>query len=113
MDAEAKQRLRVLRFLASGAAETGASARPGSVLLETADRGAMALPAALVATMVSEGLVTRSATGLAITAAGSAHLRRSMAAVDSFAGQHRDLETRAVEMDGARRAVEVLSLIHI
>lgn len=67
--------LRILRFLAGGDARTMPAASPQLVLLEGADRGALAIEAAALASLEARALVARSGEALRLAAAGRAALR--------------------------------------
>lgn len=67
--------VRVLRFLAGGAARLRPAAAPGLRLLERGEKGTMAIDAALLAALEERGLAARRGEALALTTAGRAALR--------------------------------------
>lgn len=67
--------MRVLRFLAGGDARVLPAASPGLVLLESGDKGALAIEAAALIGLESRALVARRGEALCLAAAGRAALR--------------------------------------
>jgi hypothetical protein len=62
--------LRVLRFLAAGAASVRQAAGAGKMILEASGRGAVAVDAALLSMLAARGILARSSHSVALSAQG-------------------------------------------
>lgn len=102
-----KERMRILRFLASGPATVSAGGGDGKVLLYGGDRGAVAVSRRTLEEMAREGLVRKAGSGVALTGEGDAHRRRLLAGAEGFLAQHRTLELREVDTGERRERVTV------
>lgn len=100
---------RILRKLAGGALlKALPDGRYGVASRRAKAEGArLRVGASDVAAMQSRGLIAPEADGYVLTEAGRAFLDRSGAPEDPFLAQHRTIETREVEKDGARVRVAV------
>jgi hypothetical protein len=103
----AKERMRVVRFLAAGRAAVSAGAGTGKVLLDGGDRGAIAVARLTLEELAREGLLRAAGNMLVLTEEGEAHRRRAAAGADGFLAQHRTLELREVETEAGRERATI------
>lgn len=99
--------MRVLRFLARGAAAISDGRGNGKVLLEGGDRGTIAVARETLKGLAREGLVGTAQGRVALTGEGQALHRRLAAGADGFLAQHRTLELQTVETEAGREQVTV------
>ncbi len=99
--------IRILTFLARGAAQCEPAGKPGTCLLHAGDRGTISVPGDVFGQAISRGLIVDEAGVSSITQAGLAFLARSGTSDDRFQAQHQDRDIRMVELAGARDFVTV------
>lgn len=102
-----KEKTRVLRFLATGAATVSAVADGTKALLDGGERGIVAVTRLALKELAREGLIETAGTRLTLTDAGQAHRRRHAAGADGFGAQHRTLELQTLQTEAGREQVTV------
>ncbi|MCO6389527.1 hypothetical protein GTW25_00590 [Aliihoeflea aestuarii] len=99
--------LRILTFLARGAARCEPAGKPGTSLLQGGDRGTIAVPGEAIGQAIARGLIIDAEGDISIAQAGFAWMARAGSGEDRFQAQHQDRDIRAVELAGAREFVMV------
>lgn len=98
---------RILAFLSRGAARCEAAGKPETVLLQSCERGAIAVPADALEQARARDLIAQSEGEMAITAEGKAWLARVHGAGDRFQSQHQARTVRSVEIGGEQAFVAI------
>ncbi|WP_309084102.1 DUF6456 domain-containing protein [Chelativorans sp.] len=107
MDAKRAERekLRVVRFLAGGAALPRPSAKEGTMLLDGGERGMISAAVATLAALARSGVVEEAEGRLTLSPEGRASARREQAPDEPFLAQQIEIGTRRILADGAERTV--------
>ena len=98
-----RQRARILRFLAHGAATVSQAGNGKGLLLDGGDRGTVSVDRETVAHMLRAGAVQFS--GDRLTLAEGARRRGDRPAASGFQDQHRDLDTATIDTGSGPQAV--------
>ena len=98
-----RQRARILRFLAHGAATVSQAGNGKGLLLDGGDRGKVSVDRETVAHMLRAGVVQFS--GDRLTLAEGARRRGDSPASSAFQDQHRDLDTATIDTGSGPQAV--------
>jgi hypothetical protein len=107
METKDRHLTRILAFLSRGGARCEVTGKPETVLLQSCDRGAIAVPADALDEARARDLIEDTAGETAITAAGAAWLARAHGAADRFQSQHQARTVRSVEIGGEQVFVAV------
>lgn len=101
----AADELRIVRFLCAGCASCTQVPGREKLILKNS-RGSITVSAASLASIARRGLLTKRGTFLSLSETGEACARRHMKGQEDFLGQHREVATRHLEVEGTRTAVE-------
>lgn len=99
--------MRILTFLARGAAHCEPAGKLDTSLLQGGERGAIALPDEALGQAIARDLVVDTAGEISISQAGLAFLARAGSGDDRFQAQHQNRDIRMVELAGSREFVAV------
>jgi hypothetical protein len=83
-----RKKLRILKFLAAGPAQTRKASGEDSILLENGEHGTIAAGHAELAALARAGLLARTGDGVRLSTAGIAALKRATAQKDPYREQH-------------------------
>lgn len=99
--------LRLLRFLARGAADMREAAAQGQVLLDGGDLGVVGARRTEIDRLAGLGLVILNDSRACLSDAGGKALKRAIAVTDPFRSQHQECEAAIVVTATGREAVTV------
>lgn len=102
-----REKTRILRFLAAGAATVSAVADGGKALLDGGERGTIAVTRPALRELARDGLIETAGTRVGLTDEGLAHRRRQAASTDGFGAQHRTLELQTLQTEEGHERVTV------
>lgn len=94
---DAKDKARILKFLARGPALPRRGRNLERLLLEGGERGTIEVARAALQEAIRSDLVEARGNRIVLSDAGRAHLRRGAAGDDPFQGQHRDISAAQVK----------------
>jgi len=87
-----RQRLRILRYLSSGAATIERAATPALLLLNGSDRATISVESSILELLLSDGLVARIDDRVELTSLGSSSAKEDLPDDTRYRDQHMDLD---------------------